>query len=115
MIRLLLRLFRIKDFEPNETISVLKEQLKIANEENHRLTDTLLNILQPKAVEATPIELNQIASSSAIFSRRRAALEAKDREEARIIKSSTNLGKPDFVTDKITTEQLEKELNVEEA
>ena len=115
MTRLFLRLLGIKDFEVCQSCSTLKSQLAIANEDRQRLTETLLEILKPKTYESAPVELNQIASTSAIFGRRRAALEAKDREEAKILRSSKNLGKPDFTTDSITTEQLEHELGISEA
>ncbi len=117
MVRLLLRLFNIKDFEVCQSCETLKQQLEFERDEKKRLTDTLLNILSPKVVESPPVELNQIAQSSAIFSRRRAALEAKDREDARILKASKNLGKPDdsirSATPIRTVEQLEAELGVE--
>lgn len=103
-----------KQYEPCKGCETLKSQLAIANEDRQRLTDTLVNILQPKVVESAPIEINQLQQTSALFSRRRAALEAKDREDARILKQSTNIGKPDFVTDKITTERMEAELGIEE-
>lgn len=113
MTRLLLRLLGIKDFEVCQSCETLKQQLLIANEDRQRLTDTLINILQPKVLESAPIEINQIAQTSALFSRRRAALEAKDREEAKILKSSNNLGKPDIAAVK-NINDLEKELGVEE-
>lgn len=101
-----------KPYETCKSCETLKEQLKYVNDEKKQLTETLLRIVSPKAIETPPIELNQISQTSAIFSRRRAALEAKDREEARILKNSTNLGKPD---DKLKDiEKLEKELDVEE-
>jgi|SRR5665213_539271 len=115
MTRLLLRLLNIRDYEVCQSCETLKSQLTIANEEKQKLTDTLLDILKPKTYEAPPVELNQIATTSAIFGRRRAALEAKDREEAKILRSSKNLGKPDFITDSITTERLEHELGISEA
>lgn len=95
MIRLLLRLLKIKDFEPCASCETLKQQLRFANEEKKELTETLLNIIRPKVIEAPVQEIAPIASTSALFSRRRAALEARDREEARIKKLSTVLGKPD--------------------
>ena len=113
MIRLILRLLGIKDFEVCQSCETLKEQLIYERDEKKRLTDTLLNIISPKAVEAPPVEINQIQQSSALFSRRRAALEQADREKARILKSSTNVGKPDNVTMN-SVESLEKELGVAE-
>jgi hypothetical protein len=57
--------------------------------------------------------MNQIAQSSALFSRRRAALEARDRQEAQILSEKKHLGVPDKLRD-ISVEGLEKELGVEE-
>lgn len=107
MIRLLLRLFGIKDYEVCQSCETLKQQLRFANEEKKELTDTLLNIIKPKTYEAAPIELNPVSQQSALFSRRRAALEAKDREEARILKEGKHLARPDI-------DKLEKELDIKE-
>ncbi|SRR6266567_1605805 len=104
-----------KPYESCKSCETLKEQLSFERSEKQQLTNTLLNILQPKAIEAAPIELNSIQQSSALFSRRRAALEAKDREEAKILRNSTSLGKPDFVNNdnESSTNQLEEELGIE--
>jgi len=112
MTRLLLRLLRITDFEPNESISVLKEQLKYEREKNKELTETLLSIIKPKAYEAPAQELHPIVQTSGIFSRRRAALEAKDRAEAQILKQAVHLGKPDDNLKDIN--DLETELGINE-
>lgn len=109
MIRLLLRLLRITDFEVCASCETLKQQLAYERSEKQQLTDTLLNIIKPKVYEAPAQELAPVMQTSALFSKRRAALEAKDREEARILRSSTNIGKPD---DKI--EKLESELGIAE-
>mgnify|MGYP003395556945 CR=1 FL=1 len=111
MIRLLLRLLGIKDFEVCQSCETLKQQLAYERDEKKQLISTLLNIIQPKVIEVAPVELNPIQQTSAIFSRRRAALEAKDREEAKILKQSTNLGKPDDRLKEV--EILEQELGIE--
>ncbi len=112
MIRLLLRLLGIKDFEVCQSCETLKQQLAYLRDDNLRLTDTLLNIVKPKEIEAPPVEINQIQSSSALFSRRRAALEERDRQQAAILKQSTNFGKPDDKLKDITN--LEHELGISE-
>lgn len=124
MIRLLLRLIGIKDFEPCASCETLKKQLEFANQEKKELTNTLLSILKPKEVEAAPVEINPINQSAGIFSRRRTMLEARDREEARILQEARNLGRPDNLTNQYkqelsrptnpTVEELEKELGIEE-
>jgi hypothetical protein len=112
MIRIIFRLLGIKDFDECKSCETLKEQLLFEREEKKRLTDTLLQILNPKVQEAAPVEVNQIAQSSALFSRRRAVLEARDREEAKIKKMSPNIGKPDNLKD---INELEKELGIEDS
>jgi tRNA/tmRNA/rRNA uracil-C5-methylase (TrmA/RlmC/RlmD family) len=111
MIRLFLRLVGIKDFEVCQSCQTLKEQLLYEREEKKHLTETLLQIISPKVIEQPVVELNPIVNSTGPFSRRRAALEAKDREEARIKNQSTNLGQPDDKLKEIN--DLEKELGVE--
>lgn len=112
MIRLLLRLFKITDFEVCKSCETLKQQLAYERDEKKQLTETLLSIIKPKTFETVPVELNPVTQTAGIFSRRRAVLEAKDREEARILQEGKHLGKPD---DKLVLiEKLEKELGVEE-
>lgn len=108
MIRLFLRLLGIKDFEVCQSCETLKQQLAFANEEKKELTNTLLNILQPKVVESAPQEIVPLIQAGGTFARRRAALETRDRESARIINESKNIGRPDSI------EKLEKELGVNE-
>lgn len=120
MIRLLLRLFGIKDFDTCKSCETLKEQLEFERSEKKQLTETLLNIINPKAVEAAPVELNPITQTSGLFSRRRAALEARDRETAKIQNEGKFLGKPDIPAKLVnpnagkSIESLEKELGIEE-
>jgi hypothetical protein len=101
-----------RPYDPCKGCAILQHQLLIANEDRERLTNVLLQILQPKAVESAPVEINQIAQSSALFSRRRAALEERDRQEAAIKKNSTNIGRPDDSLKDIN--KLETELGIEE-
>ena len=130
MIRLILRLFGIRDFEPCQSCENLKEQLRYERETNFRLTDTIVRIVSPKVTEAAPQEIAPIAQSSMLFSRRRAALEEKDRQEAFIIAQKKHLAQPDSSKDiprnpdgSVTygleryneIEKLEKELGVEES
>ena len=112
-----------KPYEPCKSCETLKQQLDYLRDDNKRLTDTLINILQPKVVEATPQIIEPVAQSSALWSRKRAALEAKDRQEAFILAQKKHIAMPDNprVTGVITNieapqtvEQLEKELGVEE-
>lgn len=114
MLRFILHLFNIKGFEFCRSCEILKQQLQIANEDRERLTDTLLKIVNPKVFSSEPpVELSPIQQTSALFGKRRAAMEAKDREEARILKEAKHLGKPDIEATKHINE-LEKELGVDE-
>ena len=110
-----------KPYETCKSCETLKQQLDYYREENKRLTDTLINIVKPKEVEAAPVEINPIRSSSALFSRRRAALEEKDRQEAAILAQRKHVAIPDnlrqvksITNTDISLEQLESELGVEE-
>ena len=117
MIRLILRLFGITDFDTCKSCETLKQQLEFERSEKKQLTDTLLNILSPKVVEASPVELAPIVNSGGLFSRRRAALEAKDREEAKILKEAKFIGKADGIKDIKTNEsvaKLEEEFGISE-
>lgn len=113
MIRLLLRLFRIYDFEVCKSCETLKGQLIYERDEKQRYVQALLDIIKPKVVESAPIELNQISQSSALFSRRRKALEEKDRIEAAVLSQSKNIGRPDFASIDSNIDKLESELGIE--
>jgi len=76
----------------------LKEQLSYEREEKAKLTETLLNIINPKVIVNQPVvELAPITTSAGSFSKRRAILEEKDRLEAKIQRESKVLARPDFV------------------
>jgi hypothetical protein len=119
MIRLLLHLLGIKNFDTCKSCQTLKEQLEFERSEKKQLTETLLSIVRPKVYEAPPIELQPIATTSGSFARRRAALEEKDRQEAQILREKKHIGMPDNprtigVIENITVEGLEHELGIEE-
>jgi|SRR6266576_2955531 len=118
MIRLILRLLNIRDYEVCQSCETLKQQLEFANAEKRELTNTLLNILRPNVIEAEKtIEIKPLLQHSALFSRKRAALEERDRLAAQTLKNSTNIGKPDITINNPVNndiESLEEELGVEE-
>lgn len=117
MIRLLLRLLNIRDYEVCASCQTLKEQLEYERSEKKQLTETLLNIIHPKVVEQPVVELSPIQQTSGLFSRKRAVLEQRDREEAKILRQSKNLGVPDNIkVSEVSTkiEELEHELGIEE-
>ena len=101
-----------KPYETCKSCETLKAQLAFVNEEKKQLTDTLINILHPKVVEAAPIEINQVTQTAGLFSRRRAVLEARDRQEALIKKNSPNIAQPDDRLKDI--DRLESELGITE-
>jgi hypothetical protein len=112
MIRLLLRLCGIKDFEVCQSCETLKQQLSYERDEKKRLTDTLITIVSPKVIETPePIELNPIGHSAASFSQRRRILEEKSRLDAKILTEQKNIGVADKLRD---VEKLEQELGIEE-
>ena len=55
-----------REYEECKSCVTLKEQLLFERDEKRRLTDVLLDIIKPKTYEAPPVELNQIAASSAL-------------------------------------------------
>lgn len=103
-----------RQYEPCKSCETLKEQLSFANAEKRELTATLLNIISPKAVEAVPVVLQPIEQSSALFSRRRAALEEADRQKAHILRNSRHVAAPDKEPKAVDKEieKLESELGI---
>lgn len=109
-----------KQYEECKGCEVLKQQLYIVNDEKRQLTQTIIDIVKPK-----PPAIQQVISGAsapipavASFSRRRAAREARDREEAKALRDSPFIAKPDDINDKIidnAVEKLEKELNLTES
>jgi hypothetical protein len=105
-----------KEYEECKSCSTLKEQLNFEREEKKRLTDTLLGIIQPKAFEAPSIELSPIPHTSALFSKRRAALEEQSRQEAKILRERKHIGSSDITRHNEAVENIEKlenELNIQ--
>lgn len=109
MIRLILRLFGIRDYEVYQSCEILKQQLAYERDEKQKLTDILLQIISPKVIQQQiPNEIAPVTITSGSFARRRAALEAKDRAEAQILKEAKFLGKPDDrLKDKSIDEKIE--------
>lgn len=103
-----------RTYEPCKGCEVLRQQLLIANEEKRDLVKTLLDIVKPKVVESTPVELEPTAPKYVTFTRRRAALEESARERARIIKESKFVAVEDKPRIQSTNE-LESELDIKEA
>lgn len=75
MVRLILRLFGIKDFEVCASCETWKYQMEIVNEEKRMLTETLLRLVKPEVVHTSqPIFVNPKAVHTT-FTKRRAELE----------------------------------------
>ena len=103
-----------KPYEPCKSCETLKQELSFARAEKQELINTLINIVSPRVIEATtPVEINPINQSSMIFSRRRAALEERDRLAAATLKQSANVGRPDSTTVIASVDELEHELGIE--
>lgn len=97
MLRLFLRLFRIKDFEPCKSCEVLKAELQFARAEKLELLNALINITKPNVVipsQETKV-LTQVQATTGTFSRRRAILEEQHKVKGDVIKTSTHLARPD--------------------
>lgn len=87
-----------KPFEECKSCETLKQQLEYERANNKELTSTLLSILKPAvAIPDTPAtELKPLVLSAGNFSKRRAALEQRDRIEAQIL-SQRRVAQPDSV------------------
>lgn len=105
------------NYEECKSCETLKQQLSFANEEKKQLTQTIIDIVKPRPiapqgiVSGTTVPITAVSS----FSRRRAAREARDREEAKALRDSPFIAKPDDINDKIVdnaVEKLEKELHL---
>lgn len=94
MFRLLTHLLG-KPFEECKSCETLKEQLLIANEEKAELTKTLISILKPEIHQTPVIETKALVPLRQTFSRRRAALEERDRLEAQTKANSPFIAKQD--------------------
>lgn len=110
MIRFLLFLLGKQGYEECKSCETLKLQLEIANLEKKELTSTLLGLLKPKVYEAPPTELKATLPQLTTWSRRKAVLEQRDREAARIQANSKVIGRSDSEISK-----LEGELGINEA
>lgn len=106
-----------RQYEECKGCEILKQQLYIVNEEKRQLTQTIIDIVkpQPPAIQhvtsGTTVPITAVSS----FSRRRAAREVRDREEAKALRDSPFIAKPDDINDKIVdnaVEKLEKELHL---
>lgn len=75
MIRLLLRLLNITDFESCKSCETLKQQLAITNAEKKELTETILSLVQPKIIQAAPVHVPAFEDKGKRFGQRRADLE----------------------------------------
>lgn len=97
-----------KPYETCKSCETLKEQLSFERAEKQRLTDTLINIINPKAIEQPVVELNPIQQTSALFSKRRQALEERDRQEAKILKEAKHIGSSDIEKHNKAIEEINK-------
>lgn len=121
MIRFILFLLNKQGYETCQSCETLKQERNYLREENKRLTDTILNLVNPKVYESSPTEIIPVVKTAGLFSRRREAAEQRDREAVRVARDSNLLGKPDKdakypvslkpITQSV--EQLEQELGVE--
>jgi hypothetical protein len=122
MLRLLLRLFGIKDFEVCASCETLKQQLDLANDEKNRLTETLLRLVKPEVIQQNPVLIPRMADSPAgkTFAARRNALEQMHARKEEVVKHSPFVAKPDNdattnrpnVTGLMTTEEVESKLGI---
>ena len=105
-----------KPYESCKSCEVLKLQLEQVNSEKKELLAVILDIVKPKVIvsESMP-QSAEVNKPVGLWSRRRAALEQRDREQtlnqAQIRKSSPFIAANDQ-ENKEAIEALEKELNI---
>lgn len=97
MIRLLLHLLKIKDYEPCKSCETLKTQLEFERAEKKELTETLLNLVKPQPViqSIEPKVLKPGEQVGLTFSRRRGILEEANRRAREVKSHSPFVAKPD--------------------
>ncbi len=119
MIRFLSFLFN-KPYETCKSCETLKQQLAIANAEKAELTATLISILKPEVhTKEVPVtETRALLPLRQTFTRRRAALEERDRLAAQVEKTSPFIAKQDNNDNKVANlnsiDNLEQELGISE-
>jgi hypothetical protein len=94
MIRLLLRLLKITDFETCKSCEILKQQLLIANVEKKELTETLLSLIQPKIIQEPSINVPAFEDKGKRFGQRRAELERQHSAQRDVRERSPFIAKP---------------------
>lgn len=123
MLRFISHLFKL-NYETCKGCEILKQQLAIANENNNRLEETLIGLLNPKVIEQPIREVPPLKKQATTFTQRREILEAKDRQTTQVLKTSPFVAKPDDIIKAVESakpagdpgniEKLEAELGVEE-
>lgn len=108
MIRLLLHLLKVKDYENCKSCETLKQQLDLANHEKRELTETLLQIMKPTIVAPAPeLKVSRpIEAVGGTFGRRRSILENMHKTQKEITRNSPFIAKPDTGPREITTESI---------
>lgn len=107
MIRLLLRIFGIKDYEVCASCETLKQQLLLVNAEKKELTETLVRMINPKVVQSPTMHVPNFKSAGATFSQRRAKLEEQFSAAKEVRERSPFIAQPTGKTD-ITPESIEE-------
>jgi len=97
MVRLILHLLKIRDYESCKSCETLREQLTFVNAEKKELMETLLQLTKPQVVipQEPPKLLDQIQQAKGTFARRRGLLEQAERNRTDILKTSQFIAKPD--------------------
>lgn len=104
MVRLLLRLFGIKDFEVCASCETLKKQLEFTNAEKRELMETLVLLTKPAIqVQSSDVKLVNPTIAHERFSRRKSILENMHRKTDEIIKTSPFIAKSDDELPRKTT------------
>lgn len=96
MVRLLLRLLGIKDFEVCKSCETLKAQLEFSNNEKRELLETLLNLTKPEVkVQSAEVKVLNPLTTRTSFRQQRGILENMHKRKDEVMKTSPFIAKPD--------------------
>lgn len=85
----------------------LRKQLELVNYEKKELLETVMNLVKPQVVEASPVHIDPVTPKVTSFSAKRRMLEEADRAQARKLREVE-------AENKASVEELEKELGLTE-
>ena len=83
----------------------LRHQLELVNHEKKELLQTIMNLVKPQIVEASPVNVEPVAPKVTSFSAKRRMMEEADRAQARKLREVE-------AENKASIDELEKNLGI---